>query len=320
HGLINYQSQSAAIAANITEVRGDSLFLRVDTTPTALEGRSSNRITSKAAFGDGIYVLNVSHVPYGCSVWPAFWTVTVDYDTGAWPAGGEIDIIENANDQFSGDLVALHTNPGCTIPSTSSTQQASTQIQYTDCSGKTAQNTGCRMMLGSKPPTWGAPLNQAGGGLFVMRRDLSKGGTGISVWFFARGKEPSDLRPGSFAANPSGWGLPGAHFDIASTCASYFGPHYIVINTALAGDFAAATHRLLADPHPPRLHPGFCLLNFHGLKQQQYTASLDDDKADDNDEEYDSHFDDYDTNIEAFGCVLHSQCRLQKRLLPQGSA
>ncbi|KAL9932308.1 hypothetical protein V8E36_008787 [Tilletia maclaganii] len=241
HGLINYQSQSASLAANLTEVRGDSLFLRVDTTPTALQGRSSNRITSKAAFGDGIYVLNVSHVPYGCSVWPAWWTVTVDYDTGAWPAGGEIDIIENANDQFSGNLVALHTNPGCTIPSTSSTQKASTQIQYTDCNGKTAQNTGCRMMLGSNPPTWGAPLNKAGGGLFVMRRDLSKGGSGISMWFFARGSEPADLRAGSRGVNPAGWGFPNAHFDVASTCASYFGPHYIVINTALAGDFAAAT-------------------------------------------------------------------------------
>jgi len=97
------------------------------------------------------------------------------------------------------------------------------------------------MMLGSNPPTWGAPLNQAGGGTFAMVRDLSTGGSGISVWYFAPGEEPADLRAGSQSARPAGWGLPGAHFDVASSCASYFGAHYIVINTALAGDFAART-------------------------------------------------------------------------------
>ncbi|KAE8214441.1 hypothetical protein CF327_g2151 [Tilletia walkeri] len=241
HGLINYLSQSAAMKANLTEVRDGSLFLRVDTTPTALEGRGSVRITSKDQWSDGVYVLNVSHVPYGCSVWPAFWTVTVDYDTGAWPAGGEIDIVENANDQFPGNLASLHTNPGCTIPSKISSQLSSSTVQYTDCSGKTAENTGCRVMMGSNPPTWGAPLNRNKGGMFALVRDLSPGGSGISVWYWEPDAVPSDLRASSKAVDVSGWGTPAVHFDVADTCASYFGPHNIVINTALAGDWAAAT-------------------------------------------------------------------------------
>ncbi|CAD6900171.1 unnamed protein product [Tilletia controversa] len=241
HGLINYLSQSTATAANLTEVRDGSLYLRVDTTPKALEGRGSVRITSKDQWSDGVYVLNASHVPYGCSVWPAFWTVTTDYDTDSWPIGGEIDIIENANDQFPGNLASLHTNPGCTIPSKISSQLSSSTVQYTDCSGKTAENTGCRVQMGTNPPTWGAPLNKDGGGTFAMVRDLSPGGSGISVWYWEPNSEPSDLKSGSQAVQVSGWGTPAVHFDVADTCASYFNKHNIVINIALAGDWAANT-------------------------------------------------------------------------------
>ncbi|KAK0532210.1 hypothetical protein OC834_002697 [Tilletia horrida] len=240
-GLVNYLSQDAAVKANLTEVRDNALFLRVDTTPTALEGRGSVRITSKDQWSDGVYVLNVSHVPYGCSVWPAFWTVTVDYETGAWPAGGEIDIVENANDQFPGNLVSLHTLPGCSIPANISTQLKSSTVQYTDCNGKTAENTGCRVMMGSNPPTWGAGLNRNDGGTFAMVRDLSNGGSGISVWYWQPGSEPSDLSAGSNAVKPSGWGTPAVNFDVAKTCASDFGPHYIVINTDVSGTWPAQT-------------------------------------------------------------------------------
>ncbi|KAK0554180.1 hypothetical protein OC846_002191 [Tilletia horrida] len=240
-GLVNYISQSQALASNLTEVRGGSLYLRVDTTPTALQGRNSVRITSKAAYSDGVYVLNVSHVPYGCSVWPAFWTVTTDYDTGAWPKGGEIDIVENANDEFPGNLASLHTEPGCTIPANISSQLSSSTVQYTDCSGLTAENTGCRIQMGSNPPTWGAALNKNGGGTFAMVRDLSSGGSGISVFYWQQGDEPSDLKRTSSSVQPSGWGTPAAHFDVAATCASDFGPHNIVFDTTLAGTWAANT-------------------------------------------------------------------------------
>lgn len=34
-------------------------------------------------------------LPYGIGLWPAFWMLGADYTTNAWPACGEIDIMEN---------------------------------------------------------------------------------------------------------------------------------------------------------------------------------------------------------------------------------
>jgi hypothetical protein len=100
---------------------------------TAL-GRNSIRITSQESWNDAIYVLDVLHMPEGCSTWPAFWTKSA---TSLWPAGGEIDIIEGISYLLyrlrSGSLTrallhhvgfnlntenraTLHTSPGCLMP------------------------------------------------------------------------------------------------------------------------------------------------------------------------------------------------------------
>ena len=55
-------------------------------------GRDSNRIRSYNGFLDSVLVLDLQHMPHGCGTWPAFWTMTTDM--AAWPAGGEIDILE----------------------------------------------------------------------------------------------------------------------------------------------------------------------------------------------------------------------------------
>lgn len=228
NGLVTYQSQSDAKTNNITYVEGDSFFMRVDTTEVQLAGRKSARISSKKSYSDGVYVLNVTHIPTGCAVWPAFWTVTDQYNAGKWPAGGEIDIMENANDQYPSNLATLHTESNCTIPSTISTQTGT--VLSTSClSPGSNGNQGCQTeMNGTSNANWGSSFNQKKtGGLFAMERAMGSEGSGISVWYFPKGSEPSDLAAGSQSVNPSNWGKAGANFNIANECNSDFGPHNV---------------------------------------------------------------------------------------------
>ena len=117
---------------------GDKFVMRADdwsiVDPSA-RGRDSVRISSQTAYDEAIFVLDLAHMPAGCSTWPAFWTLS---QQGPWPAGGEIDIIEGMCPPISSPRSAksltrtlsragvnlntqnqatLHTSPGCTIPS-----------------------------------------------------------------------------------------------------------------------------------------------------------------------------------------------------------
>ena len=75
--------------------------MRVDdwsTVDASARGRDSLRITSQNAYNEGIFVLDLAHMPTGCATWPAFWTLS---QAGPWPAGGEIDIIEGMRSPIS---------------------------------------------------------------------------------------------------------------------------------------------------------------------------------------------------------------------------
>ncbi len=128
----------------MSESATDSVFfMRADNTNivnSTGRGRNSIRITSQESWNDAIYVLDIEHMPEGCSTWPAFWTKSA---ISTWPAGGEIDIIEgilvssyclpsvsltrasrcvgfNLNTE---NRATLHTSPGCLMPPDSQRMQ-----------------------------------------------------------------------------------------------------------------------------------------------------------------------------------------------------
>ena len=100
-------------------------------------GRDSVRISSQNAYDEAIFVLDLAHMPAGCATWPSFWTKS---QTGPWPVGGEVDIIEGMTLHLSlvfpsdsliritycyrdaginlrtENQANLHTTPGCTMP------------------------------------------------------------------------------------------------------------------------------------------------------------------------------------------------------------
>lgn len=90
-------------------------IIKVDNTSTVAYNnkRDTVRIQSTDSYDVGsVWVLDAVHLPYGCSVWPAFWS----YGTGkTWPQGGEIDVIEGVNNQVSNQM-ALHTESGWVFP------------------------------------------------------------------------------------------------------------------------------------------------------------------------------------------------------------
>jgi beta-glucanase (GH16 family) len=95
------------------------------------------------------------HIPYGCSVWPAFWTL----GGPTWPNGGEIDIVEGINLQLVNQY-AVHTTPGCvqTLPAAQSGNSGSTGP---DCS----QAAGC-VVQESKVNSYQEGFAAAGGGVW----------------------------------------------------------------------------------------------------------------------------------------------------------
>lgn len=242
NGLVNYQSQANARAQNLSFVDKQGHFvMAVSTTPVALQGRNSVRITSKNSYSDGVYVLNVTHVPLGCATWPAFWTVTENIDS--WPNGGEIDIMENANDQYPANLVSVHTNTSCTIPTTISGQSGT--VAYSNCSAYQPSNPGCRVETnGTSTPTWGRALNRAGGGIIAMERSFGTTGKGVRVWYFPNNKPsaiPSDLSSSSTTLSTDAWPTPNAYLPISS-CYADFEPHKIVFDITLCGDWAGNSY------------------------------------------------------------------------------
>ncbi|GJN90638.1 hypothetical protein Rhopal_003650-T1 [Rhodotorula paludigena] len=208
---------------------GGNVVIKVDNTsqlaPNGL--RNSVRITTERAFDIGhLFVMDALHLPYGCSVWPAFWTHAV-----SWPSGGECDIVEGVNLQEANG-VALHSVAGCFAAD--GTGVPTGELTATNCDHTVNANQGCTFE-DTRNASYGPEFAQGGGGVYAM--ELSS--EAISVWFFPRNEVPADLRDSSTSPDPTTWGRPVAYY-ASSGCNinQFFAPQQITINIALCGDWA----------------------------------------------------------------------------------
>lgn len=188
--------------------------------------RNSIRISSKDRYTvNSLWIADILHLPYGCSVWPAWWSSAPN-----WPDGGEIDTLEGVNQVTMGHM-ALHTAPGC-IQSNSSVQ-TSKLVNTTDCSTLVNNNEGCTVT--TPGASYGEPFAAAGGGVFVTEF-ASKG---ISIWFFPRSAVPRSLLGNQSSIDTSTLGTPTGNWP-ADGCNvnQFFEPQELVFEIALCGDFA----------------------------------------------------------------------------------
>jgi hypothetical protein len=203
-------------------------IIKVDNTSTVPYNykRNTVRITTQDRFTVGsVWVADMYHVPFGCSVWPAWWSWGPD-----WPAGGEIDTFEGVN-QVTMNQMALHTEPGCTQVSPN---QTSTLVNSTDCSYAANANQGCIVQTPTTA-SYGAGFASAGGGVFIT--EFAE--TGISIWFFSRPQVPSVLSSNSSTVDTSNFGTPVANWPTGGcNIDEFFAAQYLIFDITLCGEYA----------------------------------------------------------------------------------
>ncbi|EKM57336.1 glycoside hydrolase family 16 protein [Phanerochaete carnosa HHB-10118-sp] len=236
HGRVNYVDEATALAKNLTFASDDTLILRADDTtvldPNGL-GRDSVRIQSVKNYTTHVAILDVRHMPQGCSTWPAF----RETDASSWPNGGKIDIvsflIEGVND-VTPNTMTLHTDMNCSMPASRAETGKATGL---NCDDKTDGSSGC----GVQSPTttsYGPPLNAIGGGRYAMERTNDF----VKVWFFPRNEvTPSDVSSGAILIDTDNWGTPTAFFpNTECDIGSQFDANNIVIGLTFCGDWAGS--------------------------------------------------------------------------------
>ncbi|KAG6329929.1 hypothetical protein ID866_9158, partial [Astraeus odoratus] len=174
-GNVTWVSKTDALSQGLAYVNNQGhVILKVDNTTNVTYGqqRNSIRITTQDAYELGsLWVIDANHIPYGCSVWPAFWSFGPK-----WPDDGEIDIIEAIN-LMDYNQMAIHTTPGCT-QSGKNYGQLGTSGPTTNCS----EASGCTVMETS-PNSYAAGFAAAGGGVWATQFEA----TGIYIWFWSVG-------------------------------------------------------------------------------------------------------------------------------------
>ncbi|KZS88999.1 hypothetical protein SISNIDRAFT_445408 [Sistotremastrum niveocremeum HHB9708] len=194
-------------------------------------GRASIKISSNDSIPLGsLIIMDAVHLPFGCSVWPAFWT-----SGQVWPDQGEIDMVENVNLQTANQY-SLHTLQGCQHPQSLADPIETGQFISSDCFNQTNGNEGC-VVRDPSNNSFGSAFAKNGGGVFATLWTS----IGIKIWFFQRGSIPADI--GTSSPNPSAWGTPSANYP-ASSCpmSQFFGSQTLIFNIQLCGQFAGGTY------------------------------------------------------------------------------
>lgn len=235
NGAVNYQNAESAKAKGLAVVKDGQIVLSVDDTTELPLGakRDSVRISTKKTYTGGLFIADFAAMPFGCSVWPAWWSVGPN-----WPSGGEIDVLEGVHNQDTNQYT-LHTSPGCTLDRSVKT---TSKVLGTQCESSGSNNNGCAFR-DTDPRSYGQGFNSVGGGVYAHIWD----NTGIRMWHFARSEIPQDITDGK--PNPATWPTPAANF-ATSTCdmAAHFHDHVLTIDTTLCGDWAGATYRSVGCP------------------------------------------------------------------------
>ncbi|KAI9203717.1 uncharacterized protein BJ171DRAFT_509397 [Polychytrium aggregatum] len=228
-----YVNQTYALGHNLTWVQSGVFYTSVDTSSVTPEsaGRPSIRLESRLLYDEGLFIMDLTHIPDGCGTWPSIWFKN---QVGSQIVG-ELDIIEGINGTPDGHSI-IHTADGCYgVPNRT---QIATPL-YWDCPVNDPPSPegydGCGSLVPASvmPGTFGSVFNQNGGGVYATKLDNS----GIDIWFFPRSSIPQDIVSGN--PNPSQWpAVPLVSFPFDCCTPDYFRNLKLIIDTNLCGNWA----------------------------------------------------------------------------------
>ncbi|KAL5514171.1 hypothetical protein ACEPAG_2259 [Sanghuangporus baumii] len=236
-GDVNWLDRPTAFSSSLAYVDSHSgnAIIRVDNSTYVPwnDKRDSVRITSSDSYDVGsLWVLDLVHLPFGCSVWPAFWT-----KGPLWPNDGEIDIIEGVN-LMSANQMALHTTPGC-YHSTPPQQLGASNSENSDGEDTSDCSTpsGCTVTE-TKEASFGSAFAAQGGGVWAVQFDVA----GVYIWYFPRSQIPASiarLTSTSGIESLDDWGMPSAAYPNTSCdFTQSFTGQQLVFDVTLCGDWA----------------------------------------------------------------------------------
>eukprot|EP01084_Bolivina_argentea_P171336 296843_1 len=195
-GIINTTNNTVYIGTDYTSIITDN------------SGRTGICIGTKTKYSNGLFILDASHMPHGCSIWPTWWMS----DGSAGPNILEVDIIEGIN-LFSDDSTSMHTTTQCNFSSSAAQNNVNITGQWLryDCVTTDFNGAGCTIQPNTTS-SYGKGFNNIGGGVYAVVNNENS----VRAWFWTRNNVPNDIK--NKTPDPSKWGLPYAGYTAGSWC------------------------------------------------------------------------------------------------------
>lgn len=71
NGFVKFIDQNSATSQGLIRTNANNVYVGVDYTNSAPNGRQSLRLESKSRYQHGLFILDLAHMPVGCGTWPA---------------------------------------------------------------------------------------------------------------------------------------------------------------------------------------------------------------------------------------------------------
>lgn len=230
HGAAHYLDKKTAVAVGVVHADESHVVIRTGPLSDYKYKRQSAKISTNRSWTYFLAAMKFSHVPYGCGVWPAFFTLGVGE---SWPHAGELDILEYVNSGLSKS--SFHCSKPCTL-------NAQAVNKFGWMPDRNNMNYDCvtayPKKLGCAPNKWVMSGEAWGNSPGVLAVERTK--THVKVFYIREREIPEDIS--SDTPRPDSWDrfiLAYYPFEASGCEKSVMGAQKFFISTGFCGDWAS---------------------------------------------------------------------------------